>query len=234
MKTAILAAAARPAITSTVSALTDRALLRQTSTLVRHERHLQGAVIDYLAEIETRRLYLQRGCSSLFDYAVRELGYSYAAAARRIGAVRLCADQPGARERLRDGSLTLSAAAERSPPPRRPHRPRGRSPRRRGQRWPGPRRAAGRPGAPARRRPLRAEGGHRRRLPSGVGPTSGAALAPGPEHDDGAARRPLGAGGAGPPRPEPAATPSARRQPAGGGRLEARCGSDAAGNPGTR
>ena len=92
MKTAILAAAARPAITSTVSALTDRALLRQTSTLVRHERHLQGAVIDYLAEIETRRLYLQRGCSSLFDYAVRELGYSYAAAARRIGAVRLCAD----------------------------------------------------------------------------------------------------------------------------------------------
>ncbi|MDE0218111.1 MAG: hypothetical protein OXJ90_02475, partial [Spirochaetaceae bacterium] len=35
-----------------------------------------------------------------------------AAAGRRIGAVRLCADQPGARERLRDGSLTLSAAAE--------------------------------------------------------------------------------------------------------------------------
>ncbi|MCY4375390.1 MAG: hypothetical protein OXC31_16640 [Spirochaetaceae bacterium] len=43
---------------------------------------------------------------------MRELGYSEAAAGRRIGAVRLCADQPGARERLRDGSLTLSAAAE--------------------------------------------------------------------------------------------------------------------------
>ena len=66
----------------------------------------------HLAEIDARRLYLQRGCSSLFDYAVRELGYSDAAAGRRIGAVRLCADQPGARERLRDGSLTLSAAAE--------------------------------------------------------------------------------------------------------------------------
>ena len=38
--------------------------------------------------------------------------YSDAAAGRRIGAVRLCADQPDARERLRDGSLTLSAAAE--------------------------------------------------------------------------------------------------------------------------
>ena len=112
MKTATLDAPARPAVTSTVGALSDPALLRATSTLVRHERHLQGAVIDYLAEIEARRLYLRRGCSSLFDYTVRELGYSDAAAGRRIGAVRLCADQPDARERLRDGSLTLSAAAE--------------------------------------------------------------------------------------------------------------------------
>ena len=112
MKTATPATAVIPVITSTVGVLSDRELLRQTSTLVRHERHLQGAIIDHLAEIEARSLYLQRGCSSLFDCAVRELGYSDAAAGRRLGAVRLCADQPGARERLRDGSLTLSAAAE--------------------------------------------------------------------------------------------------------------------------
>ena len=112
MKTAHLTTATRPAITSTVGALSDRELLRETSNLVRHERHLQGAIIDHLAEIEARGLYLQRGFSSLFDYAVRELGYSDAAAARRIGATRLCADQPDAREGLRDGSLTLSAAAE--------------------------------------------------------------------------------------------------------------------------
>ena len=112
MKTAHLTTATLPAITSTVGALSDRELLRETSNLVRHERHLQGAVIDHLAEIEARGLYLQRGFSSLFDYAVRELGYSDAAAARRIGAMRLCADQADAREGLRDGSLTLSAAAE--------------------------------------------------------------------------------------------------------------------------
>ena len=112
MRTATPATAVRPAITSTIGVLSDRELLRQASTLVHHERHLQGAIIDHLAEIEARRLFLERGCSSLFDYAVRELGYSDAAAGRRIGAVRLCADQPGARERLRDGSLTLSAAAE--------------------------------------------------------------------------------------------------------------------------
>ncbi len=112
MKTAHLTTATRPPITSTVGALSDRELLRETRNLVRHERHLQGAVIDHLAEIEARGLYLQRGFSSLFDYAVRELGYSDAAAARRIGAMRLCTDQPDAREGLRDGSLTLSAAAE--------------------------------------------------------------------------------------------------------------------------
>ncbi len=112
MKTATPASPALPVITSTIGVLSDRELLRQTTTLVRHERHLQGAIIDHLAEIEARRLFLRRGCSSLFDYAVRELGYSDAAAGRRLGAVRLCADQPGARERLRDGSLTLSAAAE--------------------------------------------------------------------------------------------------------------------------
>ena len=112
MKTAPLTTAAPPAITSTVGALSDRELLRETSNLVRHERHLQGAIIDHLTEIEARGLHLERGFSSLFDYAVRELGYSDAAAARRIGAMRLCADQPHAREGLRDGSLTLSAAAE--------------------------------------------------------------------------------------------------------------------------
>ena len=112
MRTAPLTTATRPAITSTVGALSDRELLRKTRNLVRHERHLQGAVIDHLSEIEARGLYLERGFSSLFDYAVRELGYSDAAAARRIGAMRLCADQTDAREGLRDGSLTLSAAAE--------------------------------------------------------------------------------------------------------------------------
>ena len=112
MITAPVTTATRPAITSTVGALSDRELLRETSNLVRHERHLQGAIIDHLAEINARGLYLERGFSSLFDYAVRELGYSDAAAARRIGAMRLCADAPQAREGLRDGSLTLSAAAE--------------------------------------------------------------------------------------------------------------------------
>ena len=270
MKTAHLTTATRPVITSTVGALSDRELLRETSNLVRHERHLQGAVIDHLAEIEARGLHLQRGFSSLFDYAVRELGYSDAAAARRIGAMRLCADQADAREGLRDGSLTLSAAAElqwafdrqrrrgsisgaaaiapvgggvggtersgarlragRTVAPRRAgaaaagagcggaaeagrrggrqERPAG--PPDAGRPGPGAG-AAGRPGAPARRGPLRAEGDYRRGVPAGAGAAPGAALARGPAHDAGAACRTLGQGGTRPPRPEPATASSARR-----------------------
>ncbi len=100
------------AVTTTVSALSDDRLLERTKELSRIEHHLEVVVIDHLREIQKRRLYLRRGFSSLFDYAVRELGYSDAAAWRRIKAMRLCADVDGVRERLRNGTMTLNAAAQ--------------------------------------------------------------------------------------------------------------------------
>ena len=104
--------ASNEAVTTTVSALSDDRLLERTKELSRIEHHLEVVVIDHLREIQKRRLYLRRGFSSLFDYAVRELGYSDAAAWRRIKAMRLCADVDGVRERLQNGSMTLNAAAQ--------------------------------------------------------------------------------------------------------------------------
>ena len=101
-----------PAVTTTVSALSDDRLLERTKELSGIEHHLEVVVIDHLREIHKRRLYLRRGFSSLFDYAVRELGYSDAAAWRRIKAMRLCAEIDGVRERLQDGTMTLNAAAQ--------------------------------------------------------------------------------------------------------------------------
>ena len=100
------------AVTTTVSALSDDRLLERTKELSGIEHHLEVVVIDHLREIQKRRLYLRRGFSSLFDYAVRELGYSDAAAWRRIKAMRLCADVDGVRERLQNGLMTLNAAAQ--------------------------------------------------------------------------------------------------------------------------
>ena len=97
---------------SSLSGLPDQVLLAHTRSLVLHEQALQLAVLDHLREIQARHLHLRLGFSSLFDYAVRELGYSEGAAWRRIKAMRLCTETAGTRERLQDGSLTLSAAAQ--------------------------------------------------------------------------------------------------------------------------
>ena len=96
---------------STVAVLPDQVLLEQTRMLARHEQALQLSVLDHLREIDARRLYLRLGYSSLFDYTVRELHYTEAAAWRRIKAMRLCRETRGVRERLQDGSLNLSNAA---------------------------------------------------------------------------------------------------------------------------
>ena len=95
-----------------VAGLSDDQLLAQTGKLALIDRQLQVFLIDHLLEIEARALYLRRGFSSLFDYVKRGLGYSDGAAYRRVGAMKLCAQVAGTRERLRDGSLTLDAAAQ--------------------------------------------------------------------------------------------------------------------------
>ena len=107
-----MASAIAPGFISSLSGLPDQVLLAHTRSLVLHEQALQLAVLDHLREIHARHLHLRLGFSSLFDYAVHELGYSEGAAWRRIKAMRLCSDTAGTRERLQDGSLTLSAAAQ--------------------------------------------------------------------------------------------------------------------------
>ena len=97
---------------STVSVVPDYLLLSQTRQLARHEQALQILVLDHLREIEARSLHLTRGYRSLFEFVVRELDYTAAAAWRRIKAMRLCSATSGARELLQDGSLNLSNAAQ--------------------------------------------------------------------------------------------------------------------------
>ena len=66
------------------SHLGDQQLLAQTRRLAGNRRCLEVHILDHLGEIDRRGLALRRGFSSLFDYAVRELRFSDAAAQRRI------------------------------------------------------------------------------------------------------------------------------------------------------
>ena len=92
--------------------LSNQELLSRTKFLVQKEREVHVQVLRHLREIESRKLYFSQGFSSLFDYAVRELGCSEGAAFRRIKAMRLCRDLPEAEEKLQSGKLSLSSASQ--------------------------------------------------------------------------------------------------------------------------
>ena len=69
-------------------------------------------ILDHLDEIDRRGLALRRGFSSLFDYAVRELRFSDAAAQRRIQAMRLCRRHGWVRASLQSGELSMTSAGQ--------------------------------------------------------------------------------------------------------------------------
>ena len=77
-----------------------------------NQRSLEVHILDHLDEIDRRSLALRRGFSSLFDYAVRELRFSDAAAQRRIQTMRLCRRHGWVRAMLHSGDLSLTAAAQ--------------------------------------------------------------------------------------------------------------------------
>ena len=92
--------------------LSNDFLLSQTKTLVQKERKINIEILQHLQEIESRKLYLERGFSSLFDYAIKELGYGEGAAYRRIKAMKLCQDIPETKIQIESGQLNLSKASQ--------------------------------------------------------------------------------------------------------------------------
>ena len=96
----------------TIKQLSNKELLSQTKFLVQKERSVHIQVLRHLAEIDSRKLFFKQGFFSLFDYAVRELGYSEGAAYRRIKAMKLCRELPETANRLQSGRLSLSAASQ--------------------------------------------------------------------------------------------------------------------------
>lgn len=74
--------------------LNDSELLNRTRHLVDEERRITTSLLHHLREIETRKLFLERGFASLFEYLVQGFDYSEAAAQRRISAMRLLKELP--------------------------------------------------------------------------------------------------------------------------------------------
>jgi len=94
------------------SSLTDHTLITELKNLVQQEREVLAEIISYLQEVDTRRLYLELGYSSLFSFCTQGLRYSEGSAYRRIKAARLSAETPEVLERIAAGSVSLCAAVE--------------------------------------------------------------------------------------------------------------------------
>ncbi len=91
---------------------TARDFTLRLQDLLRRERAALGEFLVALADFDGRRLWIELGYSSLFDFLHRELGVSKGAAFYRKTAVELIQRFPEIVEPLRDGRLCLMTVAE--------------------------------------------------------------------------------------------------------------------------
>lgn len=88
--------------------LTDKQLVLDLQNLVKSERELLIKILYHLKEVEKRKLYSDYNCSSLFDYACKELKYSADQACRRIQAMRMLKEIPEVASKINSGELSLT------------------------------------------------------------------------------------------------------------------------------
>jgi hypothetical protein len=88
--------------------LSNEQLLSEVKALAGRECEATARLIASLAELDTRRLYLGEGYSSLFTYCTQCLHLSEHAAYGRIQAARVARRLPGILDLLADGSITLT------------------------------------------------------------------------------------------------------------------------------
>jgi len=89
--------------------LSDGDLLAATECVAGDERRTTAELLALLAELDTRRLYLSEGYSSLFTYCTQRLRLSESAAYGRITAARAARRFPILFVRLSEGEVTLTS-----------------------------------------------------------------------------------------------------------------------------
>ncbi len=91
------------------SELSNAELLAEVKSAAQGERHATARLVALLAEVDTRRLYLGEGCSSLFTYCTQVLHLSEHAAYGRIEAARAARRFSLVLDLLTEGAITLTA-----------------------------------------------------------------------------------------------------------------------------
>lgn len=92
--------------------LSNDELLLEIRSKAKHEQKLTFEIIELIREVGERRLFLQLGYSSLFDFVTKDLGYEPSSAMRRIQAARVVDQIPEVKSKIEDGSLSLSVISQ--------------------------------------------------------------------------------------------------------------------------
>jgi hypothetical protein len=92
-----------------VRRVSDDELLSRLERLVKADRALSVKLLVHLGEVEARKLYLERGYSSMYSYCMTALGMSEAETYLRLLAAKTGKRLPLVLERLADGGLHLTA-----------------------------------------------------------------------------------------------------------------------------
>ncbi len=92
--------------------LSDYELLTKTAAAAKTEKEAMMTLLEYLCEVDERKVYATKSYSSLFEYLMKELLFSEAQASERVNAVRLMRSMPEVKDHLETGKLNLSTAAK--------------------------------------------------------------------------------------------------------------------------
>ena len=91
--------------------LSDHELHMHTIRAAQREQRATLVVLEHLTEVRQRRLYARRGFSSFWEYCIKALGYSEAAEAERLNALKLMQALPEIKTEIENKNLTLTTVA---------------------------------------------------------------------------------------------------------------------------
>src|SRR5688572_6099257 len=99
-------------MTTILKQLKDDELVSRLGKLVQTESKITHLILECIAEIDKRKLYLERAYPSLYEFLIRQFGYSPSAALRRIDAARLLREVPEVSEKIESGGVNLSQISQ--------------------------------------------------------------------------------------------------------------------------
>ncbi len=94
--------------TKLLHSLSDDELLHNLTKLVQDSRRVEADLVAHISEVEERRLYASKACSSMFAYCTEILRLSEGESYLRIAAARASRRHPTLLEMLGDGRIHLS------------------------------------------------------------------------------------------------------------------------------